>query len=126
MLTTDVLSTVTTPVFRAKPAVSKTAEVAEPASVANDKPSTTAEPQPPAPAQQEVQQAAQQIQKYLAQSGRTLEFHVDDASGVPVVIVRDAHSGDVIRQIPNEEVLHVAQMLKENSQTQHALVNLTV
>jgi len=81
----------------------------------------------PAPAitKDQVQAAVQEIQKYLTESQRTLEFHIDDASGTPVVMVRDGN-GDLIRQIPSAETLHIAQMLKDQGSIHHGLLNLTV
>lgn len=42
-----------------------------------------------------------------------LAFRVDEDSGQSVVSVMDVASGDVIRQIPNEEALELAQKLAE-------------
>ncbi|WP_299807202.1 flagellar protein FlaG [uncultured Shewanella sp.] len=42
-----------------------------------------------------------------------LAFKVDEYSGQSVVSVMDVDSGDVIRQIPNEEALELAQKLAE-------------
>src|SRR5262245_35190962 len=60
-----------------------------------------------------MQRVAKQIQKYLASSGRTLEFRVDEQTSMIVVTVKDTASGDVIRQIPNEEAVRLAQVLDE-------------
>ena len=78
------------------------------------------------PSAEHVQQAAQQIQKFLAESQRSLEFHVDETSGISVVMVRDANTGDVIRQIPNEETVKLAQILKDTGSINHGLLDLTV
>jgi flagellar protein FlaG len=81
-------------------------------------------PQPAPIPKEQVQAAVQQIQKFLADSQRELEFRVDEASGIAVVTVRDSN-GDIIRQMPNEETLRLAQILKESSTTSHALLNST-
>jgi len=82
----------------------------------------------PAPApvvsKEQIQAAVQQIQKYLSDSQRTLEFHIDESSGTPVVTVRDGN-GDLIRQIPNAETLHIAQMLKDKGALIHSLLDIT-
>jgi flagellar protein FlaG len=79
----------------------------------------------PAPVSKEqIQAAVQQIQKYLSDSQRTLEFHVDESSGTPVVSVRDGN-GDLIRQIPNAETLHIAQMLRDKGTLHHGLLDIT-
>lgn len=48
-----------------------------------------------------VQQLKQVIE---AASGRSLDFYVDDEAKLSYVTVRDVKSGEVIRQIPSEEV----------------------
>ena len=59
----------------------------------------------------EVVAAARQIEAYLERAGRALEFRVDAETNRTVVTVRDTSSGEVIRQIPNDEVLHLARQL---------------
>lgn len=58
-----------------------------------------------------VKEAAEQLERAVRQTGRNLNFHVDADSGVIVVKVVDAVSGEVIRQIPNEETLRLAKSL---------------
>jgi flagellar protein FlaG len=71
------------------------------------------------PATRTVQQAtaaaAAQIESYLRSVGRQVQFSIDSASGRTVVSVRDADTGDVIRQIPSEEALRLAQSLGAQS-----------
>jgi flagellar protein FlaG len=55
--------------------------------------------------------AAQQIESFVRSQGRDLEFRVDDSTGAVVVLVRDASTGEVIRQIPNEAALRFAERL---------------
>jgi flagellar protein FlaG len=87
--------------------------------------------QPPVvqqPTLDEVQAAAQQIQDYLVSSARTLDYRVDGSTGMTVVTVTDTETGDVIRQIPSEEVLKLAQMLDKSpasNASASALLNLT-
>jgi flagellar protein FlaG len=75
------------------------------------------------PSRDAVQAAASQIESWLKSAGRELEFRVDEGSGQMVVSVRDASSGELIRQIPGEAVLRMARQLKESKPS---LVNLTV
>jgi len=71
---------------------------------------------PPAPEiaipEIDIEQAVAQIQEYIAQSERDLQFRVDDATGRTVVSVFSG-SGDLVRQYPSEEVLKIAATLKE-------------
>jgi len=72
-----------------------------------------------------VEAAVQQIRKYLQDSGRSIDFHFDAESGLPVVTVRDTNTGELIRQLPSEEALRLAQLLKEGNGLQgHATVRL--
>jgi flagellar protein FlaG len=50
-------------------------------------------------------------------SGRDLQFRVDDESGRVIVSVRDSATGELIRQIPNEETLRIAQALEQRDST---------
>jgi flagellar protein FlaG len=62
-----------------------------------------------------VRAAAQQIDSYLKSVGREVEFRVDEDTGMTVVTVRATATGDVIRQIPNEEVLQLARRFQAGS-----------
>ncbi len=59
---------------------------------------------------------AEQLQTYVQKSGRELEFRVDNSTGHTVVSVRDG-SGTLIRQIPSEEALRLAERMSEGSGT---------
>jgi len=63
----------------------------------------------------DIQKVAQQLESFLKRVSRELEFHVDDASGRMVCSVRDAETGDLIRQIPNEEVLRLAELAQDQT-----------
>jgi flagellar protein FlaG len=67
---------------------------------------------PPAEA---LQQAVQKLEVHMLGIGSALEFRVDDNTGTTVVTVRDKESGDVIRQIPSEEALWLAENLDKIS-----------
>jgi flagellar protein FlaG len=66
---------------------------------------------------------AAQLQSYLKSSQRDIEFTVDGDTGSQVVTVRDANTGDVIRQMPSEEALRI---LKNLNAGQGTLLNRTV
>jgi flagellar protein FlaG len=61
----------------------------------------------------ELNQALLDISEFLQSRNTKLAFSVDKASERPVVTVKDAASGDVIRQIPSEEVLKFAGRINE-------------
>ncbi|MGH8352864.1 MAG: flagellar protein FlaG [Pseudomonas sp.] len=60
-----------------------------------------------------VEQAVSAIQEFVQTVRRNLNFDLDDSSGRVVVRVTDAESGEVIRQIPSEEALKLAENLAE-------------
>ncbi|VXC32490.1 Flagellar protein FlaG protein [Pseudomonas sp. 8Z] len=60
-----------------------------------------------------VEEAVATIQEFVQTVRRSINFAVDDGSGRVVVKVTDAGSGDVIRQIPSEEALKLAENLTE-------------
>ena len=89
------------------------------------KPVTSVVPTPraatAAPAQVDLRErmaaVAQQLRDYLRSNGRDLEFRVDADTHDMVITVREAASGKVIRQIPNEEALQMRRYLDEWSGT---------
>jgi flagellar protein FlaG len=70
---------------------------------------------PPRSTAATIEAVAQQLDSYLKRVSRSLEFRVDDASGRTVCTVLDRETGDVIRQIPNEEVLRMAEMAHDQT-----------
>ena len=71
--------------------------------VANDSPAS----------REEVEAAIATIQDFVQTVRRSLNFSLEEGSGRVVVKVTDAGSGDVIRQIPSEEALQLAENLSE-------------
>ena len=53
----------------------------------------------------ELAKSLEQIQVMMDLRNRAVEFTTDEVSGAQVVKVVDANSGDVIRQMPAEELL---------------------
>tara|TARA_R110002110_G_scaffold405241_1_gene624196 strand:+ start:29281 stop:29670 length:390 start_codon:yes stop_codon:yes gene_type:complete len=62
-----------------------------------------------------VVSAVSDISDYIQNVSRELQFKVDDQTGNTVITVLDSETGDVIRQIPQEEVVRLARYLAENS-----------
>lgn len=56
----------------------------------------------------EVSRAVTQINEYVQTINRELQFSIDEASGHTVIKVLDITSGQIIRQIPEHEVLALA------------------
>lgn len=59
----------------------------------------------------QLEAVAKQLQEYLQSSQRDVEFRVDADTHAQVVTVRDSATGEVIRQMPSEEVLRVMRNL---------------
>lgn len=86
--------------------VSTATEAVIPAEVRNN--DSTSEPD-----REQLLAAVADMQDYIQAAGRNLQFQVDDDSGRMVVKVTEASSGDVIRQMPSEEALRLADNLSE-------------
>jgi len=71
----------------------------------------------------EVKQAARQLETFMESMNRYLEFRVDQDSGRTIVTVKDKSTGEVVRQIPSEEVLRLAHNLGGKGHT--GLLNQT-
>jgi flagellar protein FlaG len=61
----------------------------------------------------QLERATQELAEFAKQSNRDLMFSVDETSGKTVVTVMDGETSEVIRQIPSEEVLRIAQALED-------------
>ncbi|WPC06588.1 flagellar protein FlaG [Pseudomonas benzenivorans] len=62
---------------------------------------------------QPVEEAVSSIKQFAQSIQRNLDFDLDDSTGRVVVRVTDGVSGEVIRQIPSEEALRLAERLDE-------------
>ncbi|MFZ6046321.1 flagellar protein FlaG [Pseudomonas sp. CR3202] len=60
-----------------------------------------------------VEAALSNIQDFVQHIQRNLSFALDESSGRVVVKVTDTQSGELIRQIPSEDVLKLAESLSE-------------
>ena len=72
------------------------------------------------PTQEVVAKTAQQLESFVASMGRDLSFSVDSTTGYHVVRVTNPQTGEVVRQLPSEELLKIAQTME---QTGSGLVN---
>jgi flagellar protein FlaG len=70
--------------------------------------------QPTAAGQVATAQTAGRITEYVQSLRRDLQFRVDEATDKVVVTVVDPESGEVVRQIPSEEVIAVARALGQS------------
>lgn len=64
----------------------------------------------------DIELAVQEVQSFLQVQNRNLDFSFDENSNRSVVTVKDSSSGDVIRQIPSDEVLRLAERIQDLQQ----------
>tara|TARA_B110000211_G_scaffold184975_1_gene209815 strand:- start:625 stop:1047 length:423 start_codon:yes stop_codon:yes gene_type:complete len=64
---------------------------------------------------EQLEQMAQQLQDFMGEMNRSLQFKVDEDSGRDVIKVLDKTSGEVIKQYPSEEVLSLVSKLSESA-----------
>ncbi|NLD14557.1 MAG: flagellar protein FlaG [Gammaproteobacteria bacterium] len=62
---------------------------------------------------EQLDELVEDIQAATKVMQRNLNFAVDDSTGLTVIKVTDAVSGDVIRQMPTEDALRLAERLDE-------------
>jgi flagellar protein FlaG len=62
---------------------------------------------------EQLEKVAQQLQNFVGELNRNLEFSVDKDSGRDVIKVFDKGTGDLIKQFPSEEVLTLVSKLSE-------------
>lgn len=77
---------------------------------------------PPAPTIQNVDRAVKQIKAFLSSTQRQLDFQLDDNSGRTIIRVTNPETGELIRQIPSEEVLKLAASIQSGG---FQLINLS-
>jgi len=58
-----------------------------------------------------IQAAARTIDSFVRDMGRSLDFRVDSSSGKQIVRVSNPETGELVRQIPNEEAVQIARSL---------------
>jgi flagellar protein FlaG len=69
----------------------------------------------------DISRAIHNINTFLKENARGLRFQVDEASGRTIITVINPLNGEVVRQIPPQEVLNIARELKATG----VLVNAT-
>ena len=66
--------------------------------------------------QSTVEQTVEQVASHVQQINRALKFSVDRDSGYTIVKVIDRDTDELVRQIPSETFLSIAQRLQESGQ----------
>ncbi|MEO8016367.1 MAG: flagellar protein FlaG [Pseudomonadota bacterium] len=79
--------------------------------VVSEQPRQQAKPAPPVEVPK-IESVTRQIDSFLRSFGRSINFRVDPGSGEMVVSVIDANTGEIIRQVPGEDALKLAQSIE--------------
>jgi flagellar protein FlaG len=61
----------------------------------------------------DIEQARASIERFVQSMKRELEFTVDEASGRTIITVRNKETGELVRQIPSDEVIALARAYAE-------------
>ncbi|MEZ8822760.1 flagellar protein FlaG [Vibrio sp. 10N.261.55.A7] len=64
---------------------------------------------------QEREMMVEQMNDFISSINTGLSFRVDEQSGRDVVTIYEASTGDIIRQIPEEEMLEVLRRLRDQA-----------
>ena len=67
--------------------------------------------------QMDFERSRAALEQFVRSIRRELEFRVDEASGRTIITVRNKETGEVVRQIPGEEVVALARALAEGRPT---------
>lgn len=68
---------------------------------------------PAAPLQLDLSRVVEALDRYMRETSRSLVFNYDEASRRMVITVMDAETGEVVRQIPPDELLNLARRVAE-------------
>ena len=74
--------------------------------------SLTQEPTPSAVQAEKVRNESE-IREYLARTGRSLDIRFDEETGYFITKVKAQGSGDIVRQIPTEEMLRISRNIDQ-------------
>lgn len=61
----------------------------------------------------DLHEAIQHLNEQLKSKSSSLSFAVDDVADRTIITVKNLHTGEVVRQIPNEVVIRIAHNLEE-------------
>lgn len=76
------------------------------------------------PSSEALSSAVKELNDYVQNIQRNLQFSMDEASGRTIITVTDALTDETIRQIPSEEVIQLARHLKGLEEQQGILLQI--
>lgn len=83
--------------------------------------SSKARPLPGSGGKQNLDEVVKSIADFVQNIAREINFSVDEDSGKYIVTVTDRGTGEVIRQIPQEEMIQISEHLAEFQRTRTGL-----
>lgn len=69
----------------------------------------------PQPTEEEVRKKTEMINEAVSRLNRGIRFEIDDSTHIIITKLIDKSTNEVIRQIPSQEVLEIAQRLRQNN-----------
>jgi flagellar protein FlaG len=60
-----------------------------------------------------IQEAIERLNQQLKANGRDLSFQIDEEIDRTIITVRNIETGEVVRQIPSEEIVRMAHSIEE-------------
>jgi flagellar protein FlaG len=60
-----------------------------------------------------IESVTRQIDSFLRSINKSVQFRVDQATGEMIVTIRDDETGEVIRQVPGEDAVRIAQRIED-------------
>ncbi|MDP2823781.1 MAG: flagellar protein FlaG [Sulfuritalea sp.] len=80
-----------------------------PSPVAQSEAPLQGSPRQPAPDRAQLEQAVKEIRQLVKPMvSNSLDFSIDDSTGKTIVRITDSETGEMIRQIPSEEMMDIA------------------
>nr|WP_086941119.1 flagellar protein FlaG [Thaumasiovibrio occultus] len=62
---------------------------------------------------EQLEAVVEQMEAFVSSLNKGLSFRIDEESGRSIVTVYEVTSGDIVRQIPNEEMLELSKRIAE-------------
>lgn len=101
------------PLQSVKPASVSEQNAASPSPVANAHMAPSVKAPSAAQQREELSRAIERLNEQLRKQGRALSFSMDETLNRTIIQVKDANTGEVVRQIPDETVLKVAHSIED-------------
>ena len=62
---------------------------------------------------EEIREAVDRLNEQMRKESRNLAFSVDEKVNQTIITIKNAQTGEVVRQIPDEALLHVAHSIED-------------